>query len=234
VLEQAQPVVEDDFNIVLRRVHDLESEARAKIHELDRQTAAKEIDSHFAQLIMHYRPDCLEVVDFLEEVRTDIIAHAANFRAGSVEQADGPNDVSPIDPLLRFQVNVLVDHSRTDGAPIVFETYPTFMNLMGRVERDVQLGENVLDFTMLRAGALHRANGGYLVLRADAVLKDANAWDALKRALLTGHIVIEDPGTHLQMFSTRTLESEPIPLDESDAAGHTAPVLRSVSVRRGV
>jgi lon-related putative ATP-dependent protease len=87
------------------------------------------------------------------------------------------------------------------------------MNLIGRIERDVQLGENVLNFTMLRAGALHRANGGYLVLRAADVLKDAHAWDALKRALLTGQIVIEDPGTHLQMFSTRTLESEPIPLD---------------------
>ncbi len=87
------------------------------------------------------------------------------------------------------------------------------MNLMGRIERDVQLGENVLDFTMLRAGALHRANGGYLVLRAADVLKDTNTWDGLKRALLTGQIAIEDPGTRLQMFSTRTLESEPIPLD---------------------
>ncbi len=213
-LEQAQPGVEDDFNAVMRRAHDLELETRAKMQELDRQTAAHTIRPWLDQLIARYQADCPEVADYLEEAHADIVTHAADFRDGSIEQAEEPaNDKPAIDPLLRFQVNVLVDHGETHGAPIVFETNPTFMNLVGRIERDVQLGENVLDFTMLRAGALHRANGGYLVLRAADVLKDTNAWDVLKRALLTHQIVIEDPGTHLQMFSTRTLESEPIPLD---------------------
>jgi predicted ATP-dependent protease len=213
-LAQAQPGVEDDFNAVMRRAHELELEARAKMQELDRQTAANEIGPRLDQVIVRYQADCPEVADYLEEVRADIVAHAADFRDGSIEQAEEPTGDEPaIDPLLRFQVNVLVDHGETHGAPIVFETNPTFMNLVGRIERDVQLGENVLDFTMLRTGALQRANGGYLVLRAADVLKDANAWDALKRALLTNQIVIQDPGTHLQMFSTRTLESEPIPLD---------------------
>jgi lon-related putative ATP-dependent protease len=213
-LAQAQPGVEDDFNAVMRRAHELELEARAKMQELDRQTAANTIGPRLDQVIVRYQADCPEVADYLEEARADIVAHAADFRDGSIEQTEEPASDGPvIDPLLRFQVNVLVDHSETHGAPIVFETNPTFMNLVGRIERDVQLGENVLDFTMLRAGALQRANGGYLVLRAADVLKDANAWDALKRALLTNQIVIQDPGTHLQMFSTRTLESEPIPLD---------------------
>jgi predicted ATP-dependent protease len=213
-LEQAQPAVEDEFNAVMRRMHDLELETRAKIQDLDRRTAANTIGPLLDQLIVRYQADCPEVADYLEEARADITAHAADFRDGSIGQAEeAANDEPAIDPLLRFQVNVLVDHSETRGAPIVFETNPTFMNLIGRIERDVQLGENVLDFTMLRAGALQRANGGYLVLRAADVLKDANAWGALKRALFAHQIVIEDPGTHLQMFSTRTLESEPIPLD---------------------
>ncbi len=212
-LEKAQPAVEDDFNAVLRRIHDLELETRAKIQELDRQTAAQEIAPRLDQLITRYQPDCPEAADYLEEVRADVVAPAADVRDGSLEPTDESGAEPALDPLLRFQVNALVDHTGTRGAPIVFETNPTFMNLIGRIERDVQLGENVLNFTMLRAGALHRANGGYLVLRAADVLKDVNAWDALKRALLTGQIVIEDPGTHLQMFSTRTLESEPIPLD---------------------
>ena len=213
-LEQTQPAVEDDFNAVMRRAHDLELEARAKLQELDRQTAASTIDPLLDQLIVRYQADCPEVADYLEETRGDIIAHAADFRDGAIEpEEEPPNGEPAIDPLLRFQVNVLVDHGETHGAPIVFETNPTFMNLVGRIERDVQLGENVLDFTMLRAGALQRANGGYLVLRAADVLKDSNTWDALKRALLTGQVVIEDPGTRVQMFSTRTLESEPIPLD---------------------
>jgi lon-related putative ATP-dependent protease len=212
-LEHAQPAVEDDFNAVMRRAHELELAARAKIQELDRQTAANTIAPRLDQLIARYQPDCPEAADYLEETRANIIAHAADFRNGSVEQSEDSAAEPAIDPLLRFQVNVLVDHTETHGAPIVFETNPTFMNLVGRIERDVQLGENVLDFTMLRAGALHRANGGYLVLQAADVLKDVNAWDALKRALLTSQIGIEDPGTHLQMFSTRTLESEPIPLN---------------------
>lgn len=212
-LEAAQPSVEDEFNAALRQGHELELEARAKLQELDQQTAATTIAPGLDQLIAHYQPDCPEAADYLAEVREDIVAHAADFRDGSIEPAAGNGEEPPLDPLLRFQVNVLVDHGETRGAPIVFEANPTFMNLMGRIERDVQLGENVLDFTMLRPGALQRANGGYLVLRAADVLKAANTWDALKRALVTGQIVIEDPGTHLQMFSTRTLESEPIPLD---------------------
>jgi lon-related putative ATP-dependent protease len=212
-LNQAQPLVEDDFNAVLRRVHELELTTRAQLQELDRQTAADTIDPRFEEISVRYRPECPEVIDYLAEARADIVTHAADFRDGSIEQAAESNGEPPLDPLLRFQVNVLVDHTETRGAPIVFETNPTFMNLIGRIERDVQLGENVLDFTMLRAGALHRANGGYLVLRAADVLKDSNTWDALKRALLTGQIAIEDPGTRLQMFSTRALESEPLPLD---------------------
>ncbi|CAG0936566.1 hypothetical protein TFLX_05447 [Thermoflexales bacterium] len=213
-LDQAQPEVEDSFSAVMRRAHALELEVRAKMQELDRQTATSLIDPLLDQLIVRYQADCPEVADYLEEARADIINHAGDFRDGSLAPTEEPDNSEPlIDPLQRFQVNVLVDHGETHGAPIVFEMNPTFMNLVGRIERDVQLGENVLDFTMLRAGALQRANGGYLVLRAGDVLKEANAWDGLKRALSTKQIVIEDPGTRLQMFSTRTLESEPIPLD---------------------
>jgi len=213
-LEQAQPEIEDTFNAVLRSIHAIEQDTREQVRKLDRQTAATTIDPLLTQLLEKYRADCSEVVDYLEEMRADIIAQADQFRAGDDDQSDAatPEQVQP-DPLLRFQVNVLIDHSQTHGAPIVYETNPTFMNLIGRIERDVRLGDNVLDFTMLRAGALHKANGGFLVLQASDVLKDSNSWEAFKRALSTQQINIEDPGSQLQMFSTRTLESEPIPLD---------------------
>ena len=212
-LEQAQPEIEDTFNAVLRRIHTIEEDARKQLRELDRQTAATTIEPMLAQLLEKYRADCSEVVDYLEEVRADIVAQVDQFRASDDDQADDDPTPAQPDPLLRFQVNVLIDHSQTRGAPIVYETNPTFMNLIGRIERDVRLGDNVLDFTMLRAGALHKANGGYLVLQASDVLKDSNTWEAFKRALTAQQINIEDPGSQLQMFSTRTLESEPIPLD---------------------
>ncbi len=213
-LEQAQPEIEDTFNAVLRSIHTVEQDAREQLRELDRQTAATTIEPVLTQLLEKYRADCPEVVDYLEEMRADIITQVDQFRASDEDQsAEATSAQAQPDPLLRFQVNVLIDHRQTHGAPIVYETNPTFMNLIGRIERDVRLGDNVLDFTMLRAGALHRANGGYLVLHASDVLKDGNTWEAFKRALSTQQINIEDPGSQLQMFSTRTLESEPIPLD---------------------
>jgi lon-related putative ATP-dependent protease len=213
-LEQAQPEVEDAFNAVLRSIHTVELDTREQLRELDRQTAATTIQPALTELLEKYRADCPEVVDYLEEMRADIITQVEQFRASEEDQsAEETAEQAQPDPLLRFQVNVLIDHSQTQGAPIVYETNPTFMNLIGRIERDVRFGDNVLDFTMLRAGALHRANGGYLVLQASDVLKDGNTWEALKRALSTRQISIEDPGSQMQMFSTRTLESEPIPLD---------------------
>ncbi|MBP7688517.1 MAG: AAA family ATPase [Thermoflexales bacterium] len=214
VLEQAQPDLEDRFNAMMRAVRGEESRARERLRELDRQTAAHTIAPRLNALLEQYRTICDEAVVYLEEVRADVIAQVNELRDGN---ADDDDDTPPAEPapdrFTRYQVNMLVDQSATTGAPLVVETNPTFMNLVGRIERDVRLGDNVLDFTMLRAGALHRANGGYLVIRAPDVLKDSSVWEVLKRALNTRQIVIEDPGTQLQMFSTRTLESEPIPLN---------------------
>ncbi len=213
-MDAQQADVEDDLNTALRAIRGLEQQTRDQLLELDRQVTAKALAPLINRLIGRYRTDCPEAADYLEEVRADIVAHAAQFHADvTAADQDENSEDGQRDPLLHFQVNVLVDNSQWQGAPIVFENNPTFMNLIGRIERDVNVGENVLDFTMLRAGALHRANGGYLVLRAADVLKAEHAWEAFKRALKTQQIVIEDPGTQLQMFSTRTLESESIPLD---------------------
>lgn len=212
-LEQAQPELEDRFNAMMRAVRAEEQRARERLRELDRQTAARTIAPRLTALVEQYRAVCDEAVDYLEEVRADVIAQVNELRDGNPDEDETPPAQPAPDPFTRYLVNVLVDQSSTQGAPLVVETNPTFMNLVGRIERDVRFGDNVLDFTMLRAGALHRANGGYLIVRASDVLKEPNAWEALKRALNTRQIVTEDPGTQLQMFSTRTLESEPIPLN---------------------
>jgi lon-related putative ATP-dependent protease len=212
-LEKAQPDLDDRFNAMMRAVRAEEQRAREQLRELDRQTAARTIAPRLNTLIEQYRAVCDEAVVYLDEVRADVIDHVNVLRDGESDSDPEKSAAPAPDRFSGYQVNVLIDQSQTTGAPLIVETNPTFMNLMGRIERDVQLGDNVLDFTMLRAGALHRANGGYLVLRAPDVLKDPNVWEALKRALNTRQIVIEDPGTQLQMFSTRTLESEPIPLN---------------------
>jgi predicted ATP-dependent protease len=110
-------------------------------------------------------------------------------------------------------VNVLVDHARSEGAPFVIEDHPTQPNLVGRVEHVAQMGTLVTDFTLIRAGALHRANGGYLVLDAAKVLAQPYAWEQLKRSLSSRLITIESLGQALGLLTTTTLEPEPIPLD---------------------
>jgi lon-related putative ATP-dependent protease len=214
-LARAQPEMAATLAATLRSVHAIDQTLREQLHALDRQTATRVIAHALDELIDRYRADSAEAADYLTEVQRDILDHVDEFRSKPEDQSGSPagDQVAEPDSMIRFEVNVIVDHSRTQGVPVIVETNPTFMNLIGRIERDLRFGDQVLDFTMLRPGALHRANGGYLIMRAQDVLKDANAWEALKRALSNRQIEIEDPGTQLQMFSTRTLESEPIPLN---------------------
>jgi lon-related putative ATP-dependent protease len=115
--------------------------------------------------------------------------------------------------LKRYRVNVLVDHSASTGAPVVYEDHPTYQNLVGRVEHVSHLGALVTDFTLVQAGALHRANGGSLVLDARDVLLQPFAWEGLKRAIRSREVRIESLGQALSLISTVSLEPEPIPLD---------------------
>ena len=115
--------------------------------------------------------------------------------------------------LARYAVNLLVDRSGSAGAPVVREDHATFVNLVGRVEYRSHLGALVTDHTMVKPGALHRANGGYLVLDARDVLSQPYAWEGLKRALRAREVRIESLGQALSLISTVSLEPEPIPLD---------------------
>src|SRR5690606_27495070 len=121
--------------------------------------------------------------------------------------------LSPDVALRRYAVNVVVDHSGDGHAPLVYEQHPSLANLVGRIEHTAQSGALVTDFTMIRPGALHRANGGFLILDADRVLSEPLAWTALKRTLFAKEIRIETAGEMLSLVSTVSLEPQPIPLD---------------------
>ncbi len=115
--------------------------------------------------------------------------------------------------LRRYGVNVMIDHAGRKGAPIVYDDLPTLPNLVGRIEHHVHFGALVTDFTLVRPGALHRANGGYLVLDARKLLAQPFAWEELKRALRAGEIRIESPERLYGFAGTSTVEPRPIPLD---------------------
>ena len=150
---------------------------------------------------------------YLDAVEKDLVAHAEEFKSlAEGAQPSLPFLSAPGRFLDRYRVNVMVDRSGEHGAPIVLEPNPTYSNLVGRVEHRVHFGSLVADFTLIKAGALHRANGGYLLLEAVDVLRSPLAWDALKKALKSRAIRIEDPLEEWRMASASGLAPEPIPL----------------------
>ena len=162
--------------------------------------------------------DCESVIRYLKDLEEDIVQNTSYF----VTSPEQPQPTSPPmampssserTPLARYEVNLLVDHCHSKGAPVVVETNPTYHNLIGRIEHQVEFGAMLTHFTMIRAGALHRANGGYLVVEAKRLLSNPLAWDALKRALSNGEMRIEEMGEANRPIASATLEPEPIPLD---------------------
>ncbi|MCE9681011.1 Lon protease family protein [Halomonas alkalisoli] len=146
------------------------------------------------------------VLAHLTAIREAIVAHVDSFIA------DEP-DIPPEALFSRFQINLIVDNRSCDGAPVVYLDLPTHQHLVGRIEHHVHNGTLLTDFSLIRAGGLHRANGGYLVVDVRALLMQPGAWETLKRVLRAGEIRTESLEQAYGLISTTTLEPEPIPLD---------------------
>ena len=153
-----------------------------------------------------------EVLSFLDAVQRDMILHVDDFRKPDESINISGIPVVAHQTFSNYQVNVLVSNQNSSGAPLVCEDNPTYSNLLGRVEHISQFGALVTNFTLIKPGALHRANGGYLLLDIRKILMQPFAWDALKRALQTREIRIESLGQMYSLISTVSLEPEPIPL----------------------
>jgi lon-related putative ATP-dependent protease len=158
-----------------------------------------------------------EVLEHLSRIEADVVEHVELFRRGEpAAPSPLPFAVAPDADMLhleRYRVNVLVDHGSSRGAPVVYEPHPSYQNLVGAVEHRPALGTLVTDFTLIKPGALHRANGGYLVLDARRVLAQPWAWEGLKQALRSGRVRIESLGQVFSIVSTVSLEPEEIPLE---------------------
>ena len=189
-------------------------ETRERLHRLNDDTARFATDFLIDQLKAAWA-DVEGVQDFLEEVRWDVLAHVELFLgAGEAQPGQPPQAFDDNHPLLRrYRINLLVDHGGTTSAPVVYEDDPSFDRLVGKVEYRAEMGALVTDLQMIRAGALHRANGGYLLLDARKLISRPMAWEGLKRALTTREIRIESPMQAMGVLATATLEPQPVPLD---------------------
>jgi lon-related putative ATP-dependent protease len=210
-LAAGAPELEQRVEATLRQIRKHEREARQAHEKLVREVAA----AVTRQLIHELRDGfagLAPVQRYLDAVETDLIAHAEDFQASSESKPALPFLPPPGAFLDRYRVNVLVDRSQDRGAPVVVESNPTHGNLLGKIEHRAHFGTLVTDFMLIRPGALHRANGGYLILEARDVLRNFLAWESLKKALKSRSIRIEEPLEEYRLATTASLAPEPIPL----------------------
>jgi predicted ATP-dependent protease len=208
--------VQKDLAATRRRIRDLEREAKNRLDGVDREVATSAVD-HLIEEVKERYVEYATVQAYLEAVREDVIANVDMFRRDQ-SGAQGQPELTAmlrqgLDPFDRYRVNILIEHGEDGGAPVVVEPHPTCQNLLGRIEHQVHMGALYTNFLMAKEGALHRANGGFLVLEALELLKQFFAWDQLKRTLKNRRIRIEEPGEQFRLYSTVTLEPEPIPLN---------------------
>ena len=187
--------IEKDVSAAIRKLPIWSRESRNKIKALNREVSQLTVDQFIDELRAKYiiLPDA---INFIDDVKNAIIEDVDSFRHHESEDLSVAGLIvaglkKPKPSFARYQVNVLVDNSATEGAPVIFEDNPTYNNLMGRIEHIAQFGTLLTDFTLIKSGALHRANGGFLVFDARRVLTSPFAWEGLKRALRAHDVRIE-------------------------------------------
>jgi predicted ATP-dependent protease len=212
----AQAMIEtlqNELEQIVRHVPAWEKEHRDEIHALDRQTAQVAINQSINEAKDRF-PTVAGVTNYLDTVRADLIENTALFLAKPQGELGAIFGAALGETTDRYHVNVLVSQDATKGSiPIIEELHPTLGNLIGSIEYVSQHGFLVTDFRLIKAGALHRANGGFLLLDARHLLNEPFSWQALKRLLRQQEIRIEDVTRFIGLTSSVSLEPDPVPLD---------------------
>lgn len=204
---------------IMEQLPNLHREMQKRLKALNERVVEFAVAPLLEELRQKYG-DLESISQYLLAVQKDIVQNYEAFV--QEEESDGRQLIGAImgiasaerkSATTRYEVNVVIDNSGADGAPVIFLDQPRYQDLIGRVEHVAQMGALVTDFTLIKPGALHEANGGYLVIDAVKLLAEPFAWDGLKRALRKSEITIESLGQVYSMISTVSLEPEPIPLD---------------------
>ena len=198
----------------LQDVARLDEERESEMKELAKEAVLFMIEPHFGALKTSYE-GLTKVLDFLESLKKDIVENLDVFRNGGAQARKSPIPMPfampQADPFKKYTVNVLVDNAKIGGAPVIVEQNATYPNLFGSIDRRVQMGVAVTDFTMIKPGSLHRANGGYLVLNANNLFRLGLSWEALKIAIKRREIHIEDPMQMMGYSTAEGLRPDPVP-----------------------
>lgn len=204
-------------------------EAREKFLSLDQAITSVAVKSMIEETKAPFT-ELPRVLEYLQALEQDVVDNVSLFRGppdgaalmqaqAQAQAAGGPMHPQQLDssdvnaPFRRYRVNLFVDRSHLDGSPVIYADHPTYQELVGSIEHVAELGTLTTDFTRIKSGALHRANGGYLMLDARKILMEPFAWEGLKRALRSHEIRIEHPTQSAGVISTQSLSPQPVPLD---------------------
>jgi lon-related putative ATP-dependent protease len=213
-LREKSDILQGKMKEAIKKIREAEARFKEKHVKLDSEIAMFVVEQVTEASLEKYQNEP-HVLDHLQLVQEDILENIDDFKKKpEAQQQAGPFPMPPREAVFRkYDVNVLIDNAQAEGAPVVIESNPAYPNLFGSIERQAWFGALFTDFTMIKPGALHKANGGYLVMKALDLLKWYLSWEALKRALRDQEIKIEDLGELYGLFSTRTIKPEPIPLN---------------------
>lgn len=209
-IAQVLETLQEQLEKLIRQAPQWRREKRNRVRALNREFSMIAVEHLINELKEKYQA-LPETIAYLEAVQADLIENVDDFR--KPQEGQTLFDMPLGSAFRRYQVNVLVDHSTTQGAPVIAPDHPSYPNLVGRIEHMEHLGALVTDFSLIKPGALHQATGGYLVLDAHKLLTQPFAWDGLKRAMRAHQMRIDSLGQMLSLVSTVSLEPEPIPLD---------------------
>lgn len=226
-LQEKMGEMQDELQGIMRQAPGWQREMRDRLQELNQEMANLAIGGLIDELREKYS-DYPKVVEHLDAVQENVVQNAETFLPQQGNQHGVQQQLQQVlqggdaqgrqamvqEALMRqYKVNVVVDNSDSDHAPVIYEDNPTYQNLIGRIEHMARMGALMTDFHLIKAGALHRANGGYLLLDARKLLTEPYAYEALKRAMDAGTIRVESLGRQLSLISTVSLEPEAVPLD---------------------
>ena len=195
------------------RLRDLEKEIGEKMRENDIKAGEFAITSPFEDMFKRYA-EYPEIVDFLKEAKEHTLTKLDLFMQAPMQpQIPGVPPAQQSDPFMVYKINVFVDNSLATGPPIIFESNPNWFNMFGRIERRALMGTYTSDHTMIKAGAVQLANGGYLILNIRDVLLNQGVWEGLKRVIKTKEVRVEDPWEQFGYFGPQGMKVQPMPVD---------------------